>query len=289
MALFNKTKREINAKIVYFGPPFAGKSTSLKFVHRKLKPEHRSPLKTMGGQRDKMLFFDFMPPELGDVNGSRVRFHLYTVQGDVATPSTWKTILKGADGVVFVADSSSQGVTASRDYLEKLREYMAGFEQTFEMTPCVIQCTKGDLPEAALPAAMTQALGASGLTVLPAVASSGEGVLQALSAMVKQVLARLREQHFEDEAVDPNAACESAIGDERAGEQPSSAVRAPVAEDSSEIGNRPDEPALAVPSLEISGTIERSDDGSFRIPLSVKYGAHSKSYCLSLALSAVEE
>lgn len=289
MALFNKTKREINAKIVYFGPPFAGKSTSLKFVHRKLKPEHRSPLKTMGGQRDKMLFFDFMPPELSDVNGCRVRFHLYTVQGDVASPSTWKTVLKGADGVVFVADSSPQGVTESRDYLEKLRGYMAGFEQTFEMTPCVVQCTKGDLPEAADPTVMTQELAVPGLTVLPAVASTGEGVLQALSAMVKQILTRLREHHFEDEAAGLNAACETAVEGEFTAEPPLSADHAPITEEHPVIAKQPAEAALSEPSLEMCGPIERSGDGSFRIALAVKCGTHSRTYHLSFALSVVEE
>ncbi|WP_298273291.1 ADP-ribosylation factor-like protein [Geobacter sp.] len=278
MALFNKSKREINAKIVYFGPPYAGKSTSLKFVHRKLKPEHRSPLKTMGGQRDRMLFFDFMPPELGDFNGCRVRFHVYTVQGEVASPSSWKTVLKGADGIVFVADSSTQGVTASRDYLEKLREYMAGFERTFAMTPCVVQCTKGDLPEAAGPAEMLQALSLTGTTVLPVVATTGEGVIQALSAVVKQILSRLREQRFDDEAA-AEACMAGSVAEEPA--VPAEAAASPATTEFPEPSSEP--------SLEISGPPERSADGFFRIPLMVKYGPHRKNYHLSLLLFEVQE
>ncbi|WP_298440007.1 ADP-ribosylation factor-like protein [Geobacter sp.] len=282
MALFNKSKREINAKIVYFGPPYAGKSTSLKFVHRKLKPEHRSPLKTMGGQRDRMLFFDFMPPELGDFNGCRVRFHVYTVQGEVASPSSWKTVLKGADGIVFVADSSAQGVAASRDYLEKLREYMAGFEQTFAMTPCVVQCTKGDLPDAAGPAEMLQALSMTGVTALPVVATTGEGVIQALSAVVKQILSRLREQRFDEEAAEGELTTGS-LSEEPVSEEPAAPAAAAASPAMTESSESPE------PSLEISGPSERSADGLFRIPLIVKYGTHRKHYQLSLQLSELQE
>ncbi|MRR08214.1 MAG: GTP-binding protein, partial [Deltaproteobacteria bacterium] len=194
MALFNRTKREINAKIVYFGPPLAGKATTLQFIHRKLKPECRGPMKTMGGQLDRMLFFDFIPPELEEVNDFRVRFHLYTVQGEVTNASTWKTVLKGADGIVFVADASPESRAVTRESFEMLRGCLRSYGQELETLPCIIQSNKSDLPDALTTEAMGQLLDSVVFPVVKSAARTGEGVLQALSTAVKGVMNSLRDK-----------------------------------------------------------------------------------------------
>ena len=287
MALFNSAKREINAKIVYFGPSHTGKSTSLGFIHRKLKPEHRGTLKAMGGQRDRMLFFDFMPPGLGEVNGYRVRFHLYTVQGEVSSSSTWKTVLKGADGIVFVADSSPEGVEANEASMAQLRGYLAGFGQTFSDTPCVVQLSRTDHPAALQPGELVKMMDAESLTAIASVPPSGEGVLQALSAAVKQVIARLT-VHCESiaptsedyaESVEPCEAAGAAEYRFDAGEDAARETLSPV-ESLEEVSG------MAEPSLEIGGPVESTGDGRLRLPLVVGAGRERRRYVLTIALAA---
>lgn len=287
MALFNSAKREINAKIVYFGPAHAGKSTSLGLIHRKLKPEHRGTLKTMGGQRDRMLFFDFMPPGLGEVNGYRVRFHLYTVQGEVSSSSTWKTVLKGADGIVFVADSSPDGVEANDGSMAQLREYLAGFGQTFSDTPCVVQLSRTDHPAALQPGELLKMMAAEGLTAIASVPPSGEGVLQALSAAVKQVVARLT---VHCEAIAPTS--EDYAESVKHGEAPDAAVHLleggeeTAREFVSAVESPEETTGMAEPSLEIGGPVESTADGRLRLPLVVGAGGGRRRYVLTIALTA---
>lgn len=285
MALFNKSKREINAKIVYFGAPFSGKSSSLGYIHRKLKPEHRGSLKTMGGQRDRMIFFDFMPPELGEVNGCRVRFHLYTVQGEVSDPSSWKTVLKGADGVVFVADSSPAALPAGRESMERLLSYLQGYGQPLEELSCVVQCTKSDLPGALSADEVLRGIGAVGLPAVPAVATAGEGVLQSLGAVVKGILGKLRERREEERfpSVPPvNEREETAVAAEEPGaETPPPAEAEPVAPAPSAKRAEP----VPEPFLEIAGLPEVTADGRCRLPLTVRCAEREKRYLLTISLS----
>lgn len=193
MALLNSAKREINAKIVFFGAPCSGKSSLLRFIHGKLKQEFRGPLKTAGGSQERLFFFDVMPPELGEVNGNRVRFHLYTVHGEVADPATWKMVLKGADGVIFVADASPDGFAATRRSLEDLREIFRGYGQDISTLPFEMVCNKSDLPDAVSADDLRCELGVDA-TALPCSAVTGEGILSALSRVVKSVLRNLRDR-----------------------------------------------------------------------------------------------
>lgn len=284
MALFNRTKREINAKIVYFGAPLAGKATTLQFIHRKLKPECRGPVKTMGGRMDRMLFFDFMPPELGEVNDYRVRFHLYTVQGEVADPSSWKTVLKGADGVVFVADASPESRTATVESFEKLKAVLRSYGQDLERLPCVIQCNKGDLPDSLDPGEMARLLDSVSIPVVRSIARTGEGVLQVLSTVVKGIMGSLRDR-------EPDGAAEPPPVADRHGvtpipPEPTAAERGPE-ESAVPPGDSgvTEETRAAVPTLAMGGWATVTTDGILRIPLAVRWGGGEKGYVLSVALS----
>uniref|UniRef100_A0A831UDH1 GTP-binding protein n=1 Tax=Geobacter metallireducens TaxID=28232 RepID=A0A831UDH1_GEOME len=284
MALFNRTKREINAKIVYFGAPLAGKATTLQFIHRKLKPECRGPVKTMGGRMDRMLFFDFMPPELGEVNDCRVRFHLYTVQGEVADPSSWKTVLKGADGVVFVADASPESSTATVESFEKLKAFLRSYGQDLERLPCVIQCNKGDLPDSLDPGEMVRLLDSGAIPVVRSVARTGEGLLQVLSTVVKGIMGSLRDRE------PPGAAEPSPVADLHGIAPIPGAAAAEAGPEESAVspeksGVTEETRAADVPTLAMGGGVTVTADGTLRIPLAVRWGGGERGYVLSVALS----
>jgi signal recognition particle receptor subunit beta len=193
MALINHTKKEINAKIVYAGPGAAGKETTLQFIYNKLKAEFRGPLKTARLQDDVMLFFDFMPPSEGSVQGYNVRFHLYTLPGELTDPLSWKMLLKGVDGIVFVADLTASRLGQGRASLDQLQELLAGYGKGLTALPLVVQANKRDSAEAVPLDELRQTLGRAALPLVPASAVSGEGVLESLFQVVKTVLKELRE------------------------------------------------------------------------------------------------
>src|SRR5512137_906990 len=150
MALVNHAKGEINAKLVFYGPGLSGKSTNLNFIYRKLKPEHRGKLKAMNIEKERMLFFDFSPSGPGKVGAYNVRFHIYTITGEAASGTAWKMVLKGVDGVVFVADSAPDRLGANLESLSVLRKTLEGYSINLADLPGVLQCNKRDL-SAALP------------------------------------------------------------------------------------------------------------------------------------------
>lgn len=193
MALINHTKKEINAKIVYAGPGAAGKETTLQFIYNKLKPEFRGPLKTARLQDDTMLFFDFMPPAEGSVQGYNVRFHLYTLPGELTDPLSWKMLLKGADGIVFVADLTAGRLGQDRASLDQLQELLAEYGKGLTALPLVVQANKRDSAEAVGLDELRQTLGRAAVPLVSASAVSGEGVLESLFQVVKTVLKELRE------------------------------------------------------------------------------------------------
>lgn len=194
MALINRAKKEINAKIVYAGPGDAGKETSLQFIYRKLKSEFRGTLKSARLQDDTMLFFDFMPPSEGSVQGYNVRFHLYTLPGELTDPLSWKMLLKGVDGVVFVADLTAGRLGQDRASLDQLQELLTGYDKGLTTLPLVVQANKRDSVDAVSIDELRQAIGRADLSLVPASAVSGEGVLESLFQVVKAVLKDLRSQ-----------------------------------------------------------------------------------------------
>ena len=194
MALVNQAKREINAKVVFYGPGLSGKSTNIKHVFNKLKPEFRGALKAMKVQDARMLFFDFTPPGDSSVDGHKVRFHLYTVSGPVVDPSAWKMVLKGVDGIVFVADSSASRKEENRESLEKLAEYLKAHGQSVASVPLVFQYNKSDLSDAVPAAELERLLNPSRLPFFVASSQNGAGVLQTALGLVKTVMAGLRDK-----------------------------------------------------------------------------------------------
>ena len=150
MALFNFTNREINAKIVYYGPGLCGKTTNLQYVYGNTNPAARGKMISLATETDRTLFFDFLPLSLGEVRGFKTRFHLYTVPGQVYYNASRKLILKGVDGVVFVADSQLERMEANIESMQNLYDNMAEYGYDLTKIPFVIQYNKRDLPNASL-------------------------------------------------------------------------------------------------------------------------------------------
>jgi hypothetical protein len=194
MALINHRAREIHFKIVYYGPGLGGKTTNLRFLHDRLPPERRGRLISIATDQERTLFFDFLPIDLGQVNGYLTRFHLYTVPGQVYYRLSRRAVLQGADGLVFVADSHPAREQANVDSLADLASHLQTLGLTaaqLERLPRVFQWNKRDLA-AALPVERLRArLNPLGAPDFEAVATVGRGVNETLKTVCKAVLARL--------------------------------------------------------------------------------------------------
>jgi len=148
MSMINYASREINCKLVYYGPGLGGKTTNLEHVYGKVNPNARGKLISLATETERTLFFDFLPVDLGTVRGFKTRFHLYTVPGQVYYNASRKLILKGVDGVVFVADSQLERMEANIESMQNLYDNMAEYGYDLTKIPFVVQYNKRDLPNA---------------------------------------------------------------------------------------------------------------------------------------------
>jgi signal recognition particle receptor subunit beta len=188
MALVNHTTREINAKIVYYGPGLCGKTTNIHLIYHRIAPGQRGKLISLATETDRTLFFDFLPVELGTIKNYKVRFHLYTVPGQVFYNATRKLVLKGADGVIFVADSQRAMLDANVESIANLRDNFADQGVNLNDFPVVIQYNKRDLPDIMSVEELNAALNPRDVPYYEAVAMTGEGVLKTFTAISKLVL-----------------------------------------------------------------------------------------------------
>jgi mutual gliding-motility protein MglA len=192
MTFINYASREINCKIVYYGPGLCGKTTNLQYIYDSTSPQAKGKLISLATETDRTLFFDFMPLELGTVRGFKTRFHLYTVPGQVFYDASRKLILKGVDGIVFVADSQEERMDANIESLYNLEENLKSQGYDLMAIPYVLQLNKRDLPNIVSVEEMKAELLRKGEQIIEAVASKGTGVFDTLKAVAKQVLTELR-------------------------------------------------------------------------------------------------
>jgi mutual gliding-motility protein MglA len=188
MALVNHTTREINAKIVYYGPGLCGKTTNIHLIYHRIAPTQRGKLISLATETDRTLFFDFLPVELGSIKNYKVRFHLYTVPGQVFYNATRKLVLKGADGVIFVADSQRAMLDANLESLANLRDNFSDMGIDLGDFPMVLQYNKRDLPDVLSIDELNTALNPRTIPYYEAVAMTGEGVLKTFTSVSKLVL-----------------------------------------------------------------------------------------------------
>ena len=158
MSMINYASREINCKIVYYGPGLGGKTTNLEHVYKKVSPNTRGKLISLATETERTLFFDFLPVDLGTIRGFKTRFHLYTVPGQVYYNASRKLILKGVDGIVFVADSQIDRMEANQESMQNLYDNMTEYGYDLTRMPFVVQYNKRDLPNAARIAELQAAL-----------------------------------------------------------------------------------------------------------------------------------
>jgi signal recognition particle receptor subunit beta len=191
MSMINYASREINCKIVYYGPGLCGKTTNLEYVYQKVNPETRGKMISLATENERTLFFDFLPVDLGNIRGFKTRFHLYTVPGQVYYNASRRLILKGVDGVVFVADSQAERMDANLASMQNLYENLAEYGYDPRQLPMVIQYNKRDLPTRVPVDELSTQLNRIGLEEFESVATEGEGVFDTLRAVSKQVIKTL--------------------------------------------------------------------------------------------------
>ena len=191
MSLINYAGREINCKIVYYGTGLGGKTTNLEYVYSKVDPDAKGRMISLATETERTLFFDFLPVDLGDVKGFKTRFHLYTVPGQVYYNASRKLILKGVDGVIFVADSQAERMEANIEAMHNLYENLDSYGYDLTTIPFAMQYNKRDLPNAMPMDDLRAQLNPMGVPDFEGVAIEGRGVFETLGAVSKMVVQAL--------------------------------------------------------------------------------------------------
>jgi len=192
MSMINYASREINCKLVYYGPGLGGKTTNLQTIYAKTNKAAKGKLISLATESDRTLFFDFLPLELGTIRGFRTRFHLYTVPGQVFYDASRKLILKGVDGVVFVADSQPMRMDANMESIHNLGKNLKDQGYDLKAIPYILQCNKRDMDNAVSMEEMSRVLRLKDEPMFEAVATTGVGVFETLKALAKMVLSGLK-------------------------------------------------------------------------------------------------
>ncbi len=192
MSFINYASREINCKIVYYGPGLCGKTTNLQFIYQNTAPDARGKMISLATETERTLFFDFLPLSLGEIRGFKTRFHLYTVPGQVFYDASRKLILKGVDGVVFVADSQEERIDANIESLENLRINLKEQGYDLDKLPYIIQYNKRDLPGVMSVEELRRELNITDAPEFEACAATGVGVFETLKAVAKLILVDLK-------------------------------------------------------------------------------------------------
>lgn len=277
MAIFNLRKREIQAKIVYYGPGLSGKTTNLQYVHEKLKPEHKGELMTLATQTDRTLFFDFLPIELGEIRGLKTRFQLYTVPGQVFYNSTRKLVLKNADGVVFVADSRAEALNDNLESLRNLEQNLEAHNIDPRTVPLLLQYNKRDMPTAMSIDELNKHLNPAGAQTFSAEAHKGIGVLETLSSICKAVIRDLRHKDPQNFRSPDDTGIHTKI--------------APPAEP--QVAERHEQSAPSPAATESDWTVlpgsrqPYSENGTLFVPISIGNGRKKLEFEFKISLSAL--
>jgi len=191
MSMINYASREINCKIVYYGTGLGGKTTNLEYIYSKVNPDTKGKMISLATETERTLFFDFLPIDLGEVRGFKTRFHLYTVPGQVYYNASRRLILKGVDGLVFVADSQASRAEANIESMHNLYENLETYGYDLETIPFAIQYNKRDMPNILPPEDLRAQINPMGVPDFEAVAIDGAGVFETLSSVSKAVVETL--------------------------------------------------------------------------------------------------
>jgi signal recognition particle receptor subunit beta len=188
LSFLNYSTREINFKVVYYGPGLSGKTTNIKTIYEKVKADNKGKLVSLATETERTLFFDFFPLDLGTIKGYKVKFHLYTVPGQIYYSSSRKLIMKGVDGIVFVADSQRERFEANIESLQDMMDNLKEYNIEFDQLPYVLQLNKRDLPNITPANELIKALRKKNEPVVEAMALKGEGVVDTLKGISKLIM-----------------------------------------------------------------------------------------------------
>jgi mutual gliding-motility protein MglA len=192
MSFINYSAREINCKIVYYGTGLGGKTTNLQYIYKKTNPDAKGKMISLATESERTLFFDFLPLALGNIKGFKVRFHLYTVPGQIFYDASRKLILRGVDGVIFVADSQLERMEANIESIDNLYKNLQEHNYQLNDLPYVIQYNKRDLPNVVPLDELNRTLNPNGVPHFEAVAYKGTGVFETLKEVAKKVIMQLK-------------------------------------------------------------------------------------------------
>lgn len=192
MSFVNYHTKEINCKIVYYGPGLGGKTTNIQYIYQRTSSQNKGQMITLNTENERTLFFDFLPLDLGEIRGFKTRFHLYTVPGQVFYEASRKLILRGVDGLVFVADSQVERMEANIESLQSLERNLT--EQGYDLSriPIVMQWNKRDLPNVVPTEDLQQQLNKRKAPAFEAIATNGQGVFETLKMVSKSVLLNIK-------------------------------------------------------------------------------------------------
>ncbi len=192
MSFINYSAKEINCKIVYYGPGLCGKTSNLNFIYKKTRPESKGKMISLATETERTLFFDFLPLALGEIKGFKTRFHLYTVPGQIFYDSSRKLILKGVDGIIFVADSQVERMDANLESFDNMKINLEEQGYSLDKIPYVIQYNKRDIPDCVPVEELRKVLNTDSVDDFEASAATGDGVFETLKGLVKLVLIELK-------------------------------------------------------------------------------------------------
>lgn len=270
MALVNDAKREINAKIVYMGPKGSGKGSALRYIYSKLKPEYRSELKVIPAGEHQMLFFDFIYPQSSGAGGYKLRFHLYTLLAGGETIPPWKMLLKGADGLVFLADTASERLVDNMNSASLLRDSLTHYGMDLNDTPLAVQGNNsGNQRANDLSGLMTKLFPEVVADAAGVSTGTGEGVLEGLHTLIKAITARLGQSDTD--------AAEGSVGSSALENNFSAEVSAPVAAKGLCEGARF--------CVELAGESTCDQGGTIHVPLRLVSPSGESSSLLTLKIS----
>ena len=254
MVLFNYSTKELTAKIVYYGPGLCGKTTNLQYIHGNLPVNVKGKMLSLATKTDRTLFFDFLPIDLGEIRGMKTRVQLYTVPGQVFYNETRKLVLKGADGIVFVADSQEQMLSANAESFKNLEENLKGHGLTLAEMPHVIQFNKRDLPKLATIEQINQSMNKYNAPFYESVATTGIGIQDTLKAITKLVLLHLTRKYDPRAKSSAKAPAAPAPAAPQAPAAPTPAMQAPAPgpAETQAIPLTDIQPALGAPTIAIA-------------------------------------
>lgn len=278
MALINHSKKEINAKIIYFGPAGCGKSTALNYIYSRIKPALRGELKRIPAGGDSLLFFDFSPFDAPLPDGYHVRLHIYTLTGPVTNPATWKMTLKGADGIVVMVDASSDRLSNAQQSVSQLRDYLSAYGISLHDTPAILllndpvnSVRSMDDSEFAFKLELPD------ITTCCSKSASGEGVLDSVTRLSRLVLDRIASIENRVQAAEHSSAVDRSDEQESSGVRLCSAVQAP--EIAVMQAGLAESPLISVLSsdVRVEGTV-------VRIPLEISFGECCRRVMISVSI-----